>query len=1126
VAFCSVATNLTSGLAPGAYAVFVRDLDTSHTELVSVDSQEQEPLAFSGTEALALSGDGRYVAFTSDANNLAPGDTNTWYDVFVRDRQAGTTVLGSVEPVGLPCETSNGTQGLALSENGRYLAFHSQLLGSDSGNGREVIFLRDLQLETTELVSATAAGLEANGASAYPSLSADGRYVAFESAASDLIAGDTNQYRDIFVRDRTTHTTARASVTSDGAEGTSNSELPALSPDGRYVAFWSGAPNFVPEQYTPFRDAYVHDLQTGSTELASMGNGGEVADQGSIYVPDPVSISQDGQTVTFTSRARNLVAGDTNGTWDVFVRSRAGATTERVSVATGGAEGVTSAQSSSPALSGNGRYVAFVSDAFNLVEGDTNGEPDVFVWDRSTGVTERASVAGDGGQGNAQSSTTDDYSSYYAPAISADGRYVAFSSWASNLVPNDTNGWSDVFVRDRVSGSTERVSLRASSEQVISSPDQTPALSADGRYVAFTSSDDLVPEDQGYHFDVYVRDRATQILLRASGAVSGGSGDGGAYAPSLSADGQYVAFESSSTNLVPGDTNGVADVFVRDLQGGTTVRASVSNAGLEGNSGSYAPSLSGDGRYVAFSSDATNFMVAPNWRGVFVRDLIGGTTEQVNVPTGAGGAPAAPADLPRITADGRFVAFSAYAAGLVPDDTNQATDVFVRDRLQALTERVSVTADGSQGSPTPNFARHDLPAISDDGKYVAWQSDAADLVAADPLTNPDVYLRERGVVTPIQPPTGLAAQFVAPLRVRLTWTDPNADETGYRVERRTGPSGSFASLATLPADAISHEDNGVSPDTQYTYRVLAKGAIGDSQPASITIDVPGAPPAPVVDSPTRIANSGLRLEWSAGGQGLFSFRVERSVDDGSSWDVAASLPSSATSLEDTGLLPDHGYRYRVQSFGPGGSSPFGYAWGRTAPLVPAAPTGLHATYVGTVHTYLEWTAPAGPVSGYTVERQAANGAFEEIDTTSLPSETVFSLKPDTAYTFRVRAFNEAGSSAPSETATITTLGMPGKLVVSAKKVSFGTVKSGRTVQRKLVIKNGSRTTQLWIQAPTTAAPFGFAEAGTQVLAPGQTWKPVFTFTPTGRGAVTQQWTLTSSDPKRKTFVVTLTGRGK
>ncbi|MDX6584153.1 MAG: hypothetical protein QOI10_3337 [Solirubrobacterales bacterium] len=395
----------------------------------------------------------------------------------------------------------------------------------------------------TTRVSVSGGGAQADGASAGPSVSADGRYVAFGSDATNLIAGDGNGSGDVFVVDRQTGAVERVSVATGGTEGNGASSAPSISADGRYVAFESSASNLVAGDTNAAPDIFVRDRQTGTTVRASVATDGTQSVLGGF---EP-AISGNGGAVSFYSESSNLVAGDTGFFYDVFVRDLQAGTTERVSVSSSGAQG--NSISGHSAISGDGRYVAFESDASNLVGGDTNSSDDIFVFDRSTDTVERVSVTSAGSEGNGGGQD---------PAISADGNHVAFRSSSNNLVGGDTNPADDIFVHDRQSGTTERVSVATDgTEADLTSFD--PALSADGRYVAFASfASNLVPGDSGPTTDVFVRDRQTDTTERIPNGVQG---DGEILAPALTADGADVAFTASATNLVSGDTNGVDDVF-------------------------------------------------------------------------------------------------------------------------------------------------------------------------------------------------------------------------------------------------------------------------------------------------------------------------------------------------------------------------------------------------------------------------------------------------------------------------------------------------------------------------------------------------------------------------------------
>ncbi len=400
-------------------------------------------------------------------------------------------------------------------------------------------------------VSVSSGGAEANGASETPSISANGYYVVFSSIADNLVPRDTNHAADIFLYNCKTGRIGRISIGLLGAQANGASLEPTISADGRYVAFSSAASNLVSRDTNGATDIFVYELRTGTTRRVSVATGGGEANGASTRP----SISADGNYVAFQSEASNLVAGDTNGVRDIFVRDRMTGETTRVSVDSTGVQGDN--RSGFPSISGHGDSVAFWSTATNLVTGDTNGETDVFVHDRMSGVTTRASVDSAGNQGNNASGIV---------SISGDSRYVAFESSASNLVNHDANGVNvDVFVYDRKLLTTTLVSVDSSGVQG-NSMSFFPSISEDGNRVAFWSaSTNLVTGDTNGKFDVFVHDRATGKTLIVSVSSSGGQGDDDSYYPAISGDGCHVAFQSFATNLVVGDTNGEQDIFVHEI---------------------------------------------------------------------------------------------------------------------------------------------------------------------------------------------------------------------------------------------------------------------------------------------------------------------------------------------------------------------------------------------------------------------------------------------------------------------------------------------------------------------------------------------------------------------------------
>lgn len=405
----------------------------------------------------------------------------------------------------------------------------------------------------TTLVSVPPAGSAAS-ADFFSAANASGRFVAF--ATPDTFPGplvDNNMCIDVFVRDLQTSAptnVVRVSEFNSGGfwmEGDNPSSNPSISGDGALVAFESIATNLTPSVvgYTAFPHVFVRNIATGTIVLVSE---------------------------TQTGRYPNGSSENTS-------------------------------------ISADGRFVAFQSDASNIVSGDTNGARDAFVRDLAPGgVTTRVSVRSDGTQGMSGFESDD-------PSISSDGQFVAFSSRVPDLVANDTNTERDVFLHDRLSGITERISITTSGAQVASAS-KHPSISADGNVIAFDSfANGFDPIDTNLNFDIYVRDRVagtTTLVSRTVPIASIGNGD--SEFPSISANGQFIAYETTATNLFPGNANGaLADVLVFDRLALTAQRVSVDSTGFSGGAGgaSLSAAISGNGNLVSFSSGATNLVSQP-----------------------------------------------------------------------------------------------------------------------------------------------------------------------------------------------------------------------------------------------------------------------------------------------------------------------------------------------------------------------------------------------------------------------------------------------------------------------------------------------------------------------------------
>lgn len=426
----------------------------------------------------------------------------------------------------------------SISADGRYVAFWSGAsdLVSGDGNGHQDVFVRDLRTKHTVRASVDTAGGDANGDSFYPTISGDGRYVAFASRATDLVAGDAGTTEDIFVRDLQAGTTTRVTVDTAGGDANGNTRHARISADGRHVVFASPASDLVSGDGNGAEDVFERDLDAGTTIRASVDTAGgdPNAGSGSTGGFSPPAIDADGSRVVFFSSASDLVPGDGNGLSDMFVRDLSAGTTTRVSVDTAGgdANGPSDAGGGRPSITGDGKVVAFASFAGDLVTGDTNGAgSDVFVRDLAAGTTTLASGDSHGGSG---------------PSISDDGRLVSYQT-------------TQVWVHDLQSGSTALASARYG--RAANDISGAAALSADGRYVSFhTAASNLANNDGNGGFDVYVR----AVSMPTIESIS----------PTSVSPGSSVTLTVTGTGFLPGSKARIAE-------GGVTVGSVTVNSETE-----------------------------------------------------------------------------------------------------------------------------------------------------------------------------------------------------------------------------------------------------------------------------------------------------------------------------------------------------------------------------------------------------------------------------------------------------------------------------------------------------------------------------------------------------------------
>jgi hypothetical protein len=745
----------TVALVCGVLTLTLRHLCLADIEPVSVmDPALANSLSANGYSAVSeMSPDGRYVVFESLASNLATNDYNYCADVFLRDRQSGVTILISANPDGY--SGHGGSSGSSMSTNGAWIAFQSDAddLTASDDNAATDVFVRSITLGQTALVSVNTNGTSANGDSTYPIITPDGRFVAFESTATDLVTNNQRSSINVYLRDLSSNITVLASVSTDGlAGGNGDSHLSAVSSDGRYVLFSSFAKN-IGAPLNSGSDIYLRDMQaqsnywvsTNVARLLGMGNYNKYNANGF----NPV-MSEDGQTIVFrvTKDSSSLVlrhnlasnttlvissnqfaaylynreycgpsisddggvvaymetaktATSSAATNQIYVWDSTNKTNTLVTLAP---DGITpgSANSDSPVLSANGRALAFLSVATNLIA-NTPAETHVRVYlrDLATGVTKLANL-----ETNLNKPLGDVFE---YPILSADGSLVMFESSSDGLVDNDNNGTDDVFINNTKTGITELVSSRSPAlDFKITSGSSSIAekgLSRDGRFAVFsTQADTMVTGDTNLGSDIFVRDRATGEILLVSGNADGtGTGNSSSVQPSISADGSLVAFQSEASDLATGDTNGVTDVFLHDLLTSETRLVSAANGGVGSANGiSDSPEITPDGRFVVFRSKARN-LTAKTFSDSYFKLYACDTTTGTNVVFSFNNLPINNPLLLAIALNSQFVAFVGNASlGAMP--------FYLYDVSTQISEKIDTLS--SQTYP--------LAAFSGDGRWLAY----------------------------------------------------------------------------------------------------------------------------------------------------------------------------------------------------------------------------------------------------------------------------------------------------------------------------------------------------------------------------------------------------------------------
>ncbi len=696
-----------------------------------------------------LTPDGNYVLYISTANDLTPGGNNRLNsDLYVWNRASNSNTLVSASLTGIGGGNSNSYGG-TISTNGRYVVFASDasdLVAGDTNNVTDV-FLRDMQAGTTTLISVATNGGPGNGSSTAPFMTPDGRYVAFVSTASNLVANDTNGIPGVFVRDTQAGTTTLVSA---GAGGQTLPGLlvmgsPVMTPNGRYVAFFSTASNLPASGYGNTNgEIYLCDLTT--TNLTWVSSNAVIIAGFAGGASTHPEISDDGRYVAFKYGSTNgpNVTNSNQGASYIF-QYDAQAVTMTVINSNAFPQVPYSDDVYGPEMTPDGRYVAFVEQTV------VSNVPysSVHLWDRlgapDTLVSQPRIVG------------LPAYTMSDTPVITPDGSKVAFMSSAITLVTNVVvNGWH-VYLRDLVGTTTRLVDVDTNGVGSADVLGTVPSLSTNGQYVGFSSPDgSLVSGDFNRARDVFLRDTVNgtnQMLSVRNALVNEPSGDGIStfYYPSMTATGRYLVYASRADDLVTNDFNGNQDVFEADLWTGSNALVSV---GLDGNSAlggdSYDPMVSGDGRYVMFLSAATNLVATnlPNATNYFYnlyrRDLQTGTTLLVNVDSNGVVLNQADCLNPSMSQDGRYVAYSQAIA-------NGFTNLVV---LRDITAEKTTVLNSALFYQTAI-----VPTVRDDGRYVGYVDyyDASGYVW-DTMHSSNVYS--------LYPAATLAPLYISPTGTR------------------------------------------------------------------------------------------------------------------------------------------------------------------------------------------------------------------------------------------------------------------------------------------------------------------------------------------------------------------------
>ncbi|MCA9905708.1 MAG: PD40 domain-containing protein, partial [Anaerolineae bacterium] len=434
-----------------------------------------------------------------------------------------------------------------------------------------------------------------------------------------------------------------------------------------------------------------------------------------------------------------------------------------------------------------------------------------------------------------------------APAVTSDGRYVAFQSAARNLLSAAVSTTWAIFLRDTQTNETVIISV-APDGSAADAQSRLPAISADGRYIAYQSqATNLTNDEDTIIYDIFLFDRDTNETIRVSNSYDGGMPFGQSERAAISADGRYVAYDSVAPNIIPDDTNSFMDVFVYDRTTGQTKRVSVSSSGAQNSGTSSNPALTADGQYITFSASGSLQTGYGGPYNVYLHDQLNGQTIQISLPmsnTQAG----AESGGSVLSSDGNYVVYSSYANSLVHGDTNGATDIFRYDRTTGVTARLSLTETGAQANDG-TFT----PRVSANGELLTYWSKASNLVGGDTNSVEDVFLVNAPLLPP-SAPVNLAATSPTNTQIDLTWQESGYNETHFQIER--APNGvDWVQIDTAPANATSYTNGGLSCNTLYSYRVRAFNSDNNQASAySNAVTIRTQPCAPVQAGPIFTVN--------------------------------------------------------------------------------------------------------------------------------------------------------------------------------------------------------------------------------------------------------------------------------